>query len=72
MRPPTKVKEVWKLTGWIASVGRFVPKSADRCAEFFKFEKFVLTMIISARHLRSYFDAHQVIVLTDLPLRSIL
>ena len=37
-----------------------------------KFEKFILTVIISARRLRPYFDAYQVIVLTDLPLCSVL
>ena len=42
----------------------------ERC--YTKFEKFILKVIISARRLRPYFDAHQVIVLIDLPLRSIL
>ena len=37
-----------------------------------KFEKFILTIIITVRRLRPYFDTHQVIVLTDLPLRSIM
>ena len=37
-----------------------------------KFEKFILTVIITARRLRPFFDTHQVIVLTDLPLRSVL
>ena len=37
-----------------------------------KFEKFILIVIISARRLHPYFDAYQVIVLTDLPLHSIL
>ena len=36
MRPPTTVNDVQKLAGRIASLGRFVPKSADKCAEFFK------------------------------------
>ena len=154
MRPPTTVKDIQKLVGRVASLGRFVPKSADKCAEFFKilrspskfkwtddcqkafedlktfltsppvlatpvhgealylylavsansvssvlacadgrqhrpvyyvshilqdaerhytkFEKFILAIIISACRLRPYFDAHQVIVLTDLPLRSMI
>ena len=36
MTPPSTVKEVQRLVGRIASLGRFVSKSADRCAEFFK------------------------------------
>ena len=36
MKPPSTVKDVQKLAGRIASLGRFVPKSADKCAEFFK------------------------------------
>ena len=37
-----------------------------------KFEKFILTIIITARRLRPYFDVHQIIVLTDLPLQSVM
>ena len=44
----------------------------DAEQRYSKFEKFVLTIIIIARRLRLYFDAYQVIVLTDLPLRSVL
>ena len=47
-----------------------VLQDAER--RYTKFEKFILTVIISVRRLHPYFDAHQVIVLTDLPLRSIL
>ena len=36
MRPPATVKDVQKLAGRVASLGRFVPKSADKCTEFFK------------------------------------
>ena len=36
MRPPSTVKDVQKLAGRVAPLERFVPKSADRCAEFFK------------------------------------
>ena len=36
MRPLTTVKEVQKLAGWIVSLGRFVPKSTNKCVEFFK------------------------------------
>ena len=37
-----------------------------------KFEEFILIIIIIVRRLCPYFDAHQVIVLTDLPLRSVI
>ena len=36
MRPPTTVKEVQKLAGRVAALGRFLLRSADRCNEFFK------------------------------------
>ncbi|XP_057543932.1 uncharacterized protein LOC130823331 [Amaranthus tricolor] len=36
MRSPTSVKEVQKLTGCIAALGRFLSKSADKCSPFFK------------------------------------
>ena len=36
MQPPSFVKDVQRLAGRVASLGRFVPKSTDRCAEFFK------------------------------------
>ena len=35
MRPPATVKGVQKLVGQVASLGRFVPKSTDKCVEFF-------------------------------------
>ena len=36
MRPPATVKEVQKLARRVAALGRFLPRSADRCNEFFK------------------------------------
>ena len=36
MKPHSAVKDVQKPTSQITSLGRFVPKSADRCAKFFK------------------------------------
>ena len=35
-----------------------------------KLEKFPLAVIVTARRLRPYFQAHPVTVLTDMPLRS--
>ena len=36
MKSPTSVKEVQKLTGCVAALGRFLSKSADKCLPFFK------------------------------------
>ena len=36
MKSPTSVKEVKKLTGCVAVLGRFLSKSADKCSPFFK------------------------------------
>ena len=36
MKSPTSVKEVQKLTGCVAALGRFLAKSADKCSSFFK------------------------------------
>ncbi|XP_057537976.1 uncharacterized protein LOC130815501 [Amaranthus tricolor] len=36
MKSPGSVKEVQKLTGCIAALGRFLSKFADRCSPFFK------------------------------------
>lgn len=35
LKPPTNPKEVQKLTGMIATLNRFVSRSADRCRPFF-------------------------------------
>ncbi|CAL8996244.1 unnamed protein product, partial [Prunus brigantina] len=37
-----------------------------------KLEKLILALLVSARKLRPYYQAHRVIVMTDFPLRSIL
>ena len=39
MQPPSSVKEVQRLAGRVAALGRFVPKSGDKCCEFFKILK---------------------------------
>ena len=36
MKPPSIVKDVQRLIGQITLLGRFVTKSENRCAEFFK------------------------------------
>ena len=36
-----------------------------------KLEKFTLAVIVTARRLRPYFQAHSITVLTDMPLRSV-
>ena len=39
VQPPNSVKDVQKLAGRVATLGRFVPRSADKCSEFFKILK---------------------------------
>ena len=36
MQEPTKIKEIQRLNGRIVALGRFIPKSADKCLPFFK------------------------------------
>ena len=36
MKLPSTMKDVQRLAGQIASLGRFMAKSADQCTEFFK------------------------------------
>ena len=36
MKPPKSVRDVQKLTGRIAALGRFVSKSGDKCLPFYK------------------------------------
>ena len=36
MQLPSSVNEVQRLAGRVAPLGRFVPKSSDKCCEFFK------------------------------------
>ncbi|KAI5327728.1 hypothetical protein L3X38_027124 [Prunus dulcis] len=43
---------------------------AETC--YSKLEKLILALVVSARKLRPYYQAHRVIVMTDFPLRSIL
>lgn len=35
MRPPKNLKEVQRLNGRIAALGRFIPKNAEKCGPFF-------------------------------------
>ena len=36
MKPPRNIKEVQRLTGCIAALGRFMSKSASKCQPFFR------------------------------------
>ena len=36
MEPPRSIKDVQKLTGRVAALGRFISKSGDKCLSFFK------------------------------------
>ena len=35
MQPPNSIKDIQRLSSQVAALGRFVPKSADKCLEFF-------------------------------------
>ncbi|XP_075489615.1 uncharacterized protein LOC142528448 [Primulina tabacum] len=137
MPSPRSVKEVQKLTGWIASLSRFISRSAHRSYPFFQVlrkaqqfgwdekceqafqdlknhlaelpvlyavssvlikeegsnqrpvyyvshalrgpelrysevEKISLALVVTAKKLRPYFLSHQIIVLTNSPLRGIM
>ncbi|KAI5311613.1 hypothetical protein L3X38_040786 [Prunus dulcis] len=52
----------------------FYPSKALLDAEtcYPKLDKLILAIVVSARKLRPYYQAHRVIVMTDFPLRSIL
>lgn len=45
---------------------------ADAETRYLSLQKFVLTLIISARRLRPYFHAHTIIVLVDQPIKQVL
>jgi hypothetical protein len=36
MRPPTRIKDVQKLTGSLAALSRFISRMAERALPFFK------------------------------------
>ncbi|XP_012839245.1 PREDICTED: uncharacterized protein LOC105959647 [Erythranthe guttata] len=131
MAPPTSIKKVQQLNGCLASLNRFISRSADKAFSFFKIlkggkkfewdepgdtlmlylatsadaisavlirdggkghqpiyyisralqgaeqrytnmEKLALALINAARKLRPYFQSHQVVVLTNYPLKQIL
>ncbi|XP_074355795.1 uncharacterized protein LOC141695450 [Apium graveolens] len=65
MEPPRSIKDVQKLTGRIAALGRFISKSGENAYPFSK-------PLRTSRKLRPYFQAHKIEVLTDQPLRNIL
>ncbi|CAL8993406.1 unnamed protein product, partial [Prunus brigantina] len=85
MRVPKTRKEVQSLTGRVAALARFISKATDRCAPFFKalkgskrqqrypqLEQLAYALVLSARRLRPYFQAHSINVLTNQPLRQVL
>ncbi|GFS38896.1 hypothetical protein Acr_00g0060030 [Actinidia rufa] len=69
MKSPRNIREVQQLTGRVAALNRFVSKSADK---YPRIEKIAYALMIAARKLRHYFQAHSIIVLTDQPLKQIL
>ncbi|XP_027099188.1 uncharacterized protein [Coffea arabica] len=65
MAPPRNIKEVQRLIGRMAALNRFLSRSAVRGSPFFKALK-------GAQKLRTYFQTHPVVVVTDQPLKEIL
>jgi len=47
-------------------------KLQDAKMRYLNVEKVTLTLVTASRKLRSYFQAHQIIILTNQPLRQIL
>ncbi|GAV86323.1 RVT_3 domain-containing protein [Cephalotus follicularis] len=70
MRPPQTIRDVQRLNGKIATLSRFVSKSAE--GRYPEVEKYAYALIISAKKLRPYFQAHTIKVLTDKPLKQVL
>ncbi|GJX58845.1 reverse transcriptase domain-containing protein [Tanacetum coccineum] len=102
---PKCLKDVQKLNGKLASLNRFLAKSAEKSLPFFKtlkkctkksdfhwtteakeafkalrgpelnytsIEKLVLALVHASKHLKRYFQAHPIIVITDQPIQQIL
>ncbi|KAL0433558.1 UNVERIFIED_CONTAM: hypothetical protein Slati_2690100 [Sesamum latifolium] len=78
---PKMIKDVPKLLGNVASLNRFIARSADHNLPFFKdvtrggkdsqIEKLVLALVNTARKLRPYFQSHPIVVLTNHPLKQV-
>nr|KYP74292.1 Retrovirus-related Pol polyprotein from transposon 297 family [Cajanus cajan] len=62
-------KEVQQLTGRMASLSR-VLQGAEVCYQ--KIEKLALTIVITARKLRHYFQSYKMVIRTDYPIRQVL
>ncbi|XP_052198359.1 uncharacterized protein LOC127805648 [Diospyros lotus] len=88
MPPPRSIKEVQRLTGRIAALGSSVlVRDEDKVQKsvyyvskrlsgaeirYTPIEKLAYALVISARKLRPYFEAHHIIVLSSQPLRHVL
>ncbi|XP_050280404.1 uncharacterized protein LOC126721416 [Quercus robur] len=84
LQPPRNPKEVQKLTGMTAALNRFishgvqwpvyyVSKSlheAENC--YLPLEKAILAIVHGTRKFPRYFQAHTIVILTQLPLKAIL
>uniref|UniRef100_A0A2N9GX46 Uncharacterized protein n=1 Tax=Fagus sylvatica TaxID=28930 RepID=A0A2N9GX46_FAGSY len=69
LQPPRDAKQVQRLTGMIAALGRFISRSADR---YLPLEKAALALIQATKKLPHYFQASTVTILTDLPLKTLM
>ncbi|KAL0383072.1 UNVERIFIED_CONTAM: hypothetical protein Scaly_0594500 [Sesamum calycinum] len=77
------VKDIQKLAGIMASLSRFISKPADKASNFYVsgmlqgveknyllIEKYALALIVTIRKLRPVFQSHEIILLTDQPLKQ--
>ncbi|KAK8951092.1 hypothetical protein KSP39_PZI003623 [Platanthera zijinensis] len=77
LESPANTKEVQRLTGKLAGLSRFLSRAGERVLKKAELkypilEKLVFALVISARKLRPYFQAHSIQIVTDHPLRRIL
>ncbi|GJU46675.1 reverse transcriptase domain-containing protein [Tanacetum coccineum] len=77
---PKCLKDVQKLNGKLASLNRFLAKSAKKSLpalrgpelNYTSMEKLVLALVHASKRLKRYFQAHPIIVITDQPIQQIL
>ena len=62
MEAPTSLKEVQKLTGRLAALGRFISKSGEKCLPFFKALKKVKDFIWTDESQKAFEDLKRYMV----------
>ncbi|GKC08683.1 reverse transcriptase domain-containing protein [Tanacetum coccineum] len=76
LKPPKTLKEIQSLNEKLATLSRFLSKSADRVLQgaqliYPELEKLILSLVHAARRLGRYFKAHPIRVLTDKQIKQI-